>query len=71
MCPTYSLTLWFCSGCSSGLFEAGAGVEPSDEGKAMFRRCVEGLKGPGEEAGVVFAVRRGSWVGSGGRLPWD
>jgi hypothetical protein len=37
----------------------------------MLRRWFEGLKGPGEEAGVVFAVRRGSCVGSGGRLLWD
>ena len=66
---TYSLTLWFCRGCNSGLFIAKAGVVPSEEGKDMLRRVLEGLKGPGEEAGVVFAVRRGSWAGpSGGRL---
>lgn len=69
--PTYSLTLWFCKGCSNGAFPPGAGVATSDEGKDMFKRWVRGLKGPGpgEEAGVVVAVREGSWVGSGGRLP--
>lgn len=58
--PTYSLTLWPCRGCSNGLFMTGEGDAPSEfEGTYMFRRGFEGLNGPGDDAGVVLAVRKG------------
>jgi hypothetical protein len=58
---TYSRTLWCCRGCSKGLPAPGPGVEPSEtDGANMLGRVLGGLKGPGEEAGVVLAVRKAS-----------
>jgi hypothetical protein len=38
----------------------GTGDAPSEfDGTYMLRRGFEGLNGPGDEAGVVLAVRRG------------
>jgi hypothetical protein len=65
MASTHSRTLWLCRGCRYGLFVLGApvGVVPSDtEGKVMAGRAlvVVGLKSPGDEIGVLLAVRRGA-----------
>ncbi len=57
---TYSLTLCVCKGCKKGPPAGGAGVLLSDMEEAwrIWREGV-GLKRPGEETGVLLAVRKG------------
>ncbi len=58
---TYSRTLCICRGCKYGLFAA-LGVVPSEKGcwgRVMLARGLEGLKSPGEDMGVLLAVRCG------------
>jgi hypothetical protein len=65
---TYSRTLWLCRGCRYGLIRA-AGVVLSETewgGNGMVGRGCDGLKRPGEETGVLLAVRWGN--GEGGRM---
>ena len=65
---TYSRTLWLWSGCRYGLTSA-AGVVVSDAdwvGKVMAGRGRDGLKRPGDDTGVLLAVRWGTC--EGGRM---
>lgn len=66
---TYSLT-WCCSGWRNGLGDSTSGVVASEADrcwKGVFERELDRLKRPGEDVGVLEAVRdgcmgAGSWV---------
>ena len=59
MAETYSRTLWPCSGCKYGLFRLpGVAVsEPGWDGNSTLGRGRLGLKSPGDDTGVLLAVR--------------
>ena len=62
---TYSRTLWLWSGCKNGLART-AGValsEAGGDGKVIAGRGRDGLKRPGDDTGVLFAVRCGTCEG--------
>ena len=67
---THSRTLRSCSGCKKGMFEPpGVAVsEPGCDGKDMLGRGWLGVKRPGEDTGVLLAVRCGICDGAGGRM---
>lgn len=59
---THSRTLWVCRGCRKGLcWTAGVVFSEAgcDEGRDMVARGLAGLNRPGEETGVLLAVRAG------------
>lgn len=68
---TYSLT-WCCSGCRNGLDVSPSGVVDSEAEErywGVLDRVFEGLKSPGEDMGVLGAVRDGCI--EGGRREGD
>jgi len=58
-----------CNGCKKGLFTPCVAVsEPGCDGNDMFGRGRLGLKRPGEDSGVLLAVRCGICDGGGGSI---